>query len=155
MTQMNNYDRLYENMKQRFTVSADNNEYTLGEYMLMKANSKKAEAPSTNLPVAVQTAVTRSEMAMSNIVSFVDEKLTIKQAPVKDKTIKSFPLRASASAFLTAAVACAFVLSFALIGVKALSAPAPTSAETSSQQQEKELEKHNDKVNLTYTVENN
>ena len=120
MTQTtSNYDKLYENMKQRFTISADNTEYTLGEYMLMKADCKKAE--TTTLPVAVQTAVTRSEMAMTNIVSFVDDKLTIKQAPVKDKTIKEFPFRASASAFLTAAVACAFLLSFVLIGAKALS----------------------------------
>jgi hypothetical protein len=64
-------------------------------------------------------------MAMTNIVSFVDEKLTIKQAPVKDKTIKSFPFRASASAFLTASVACAFLLSFALIGINALSNSSP------------------------------
>ena len=119
-----NYERLYENMKQRFTVSADDTEYTLGEFMLMKAGCQKAEG-SSSLPVAVKTAVTKSEMAVSGIVTFVDEKLTIKQAPVKDKTLKSFPLRASASAFFTAAVACAFVLSFALIGVKALSTPTP------------------------------
>ena len=126
MTQTtSNYDRLYENMKQRFTVSEDNSEYTLGEFMLMKAGIQKAEA-SSSLPVAVKTAVSKSEKAVSNIVTFVDEKLTIKQAPVKDKTIKAFPFRASASAFFTAAVACAFVLSFALIGVKALSTPAPT-----------------------------
>ncbi len=125
MTQTtNNYDRLYENMKQRFTVSSDNNEYTLGEYMLMKAGCKKAE--SAPLPVAVQTAVTKSETAVTNFVSFVNEKLTVKQAPVQDKTIRSFPLRASASAFLTASVACALVLSFALVGVKALSTPIPT-----------------------------
>ena len=124
MTQAtNNYDKLYENMKQRFTISQDDNNYTIGEYMLMKANSQKAD--STSLPVAVKTAVTRSEVAMTNIVSFVDDKLTIKQAPVKDKTIKAFPFRASASAFLTASVACAFVLSFVLIGAKALSAPTP------------------------------
>ena len=123
MTQTNNYDRLYENMKQRFTISEGNSEYTIGEYMLMKADSKKAES---SLPVAVQSAVTRSEMAMTNIVSFVDDKLTIKQAPVKDKTIKEFPFRASASAFLTAGVACAFILSFILIGVNALSTPAPS-----------------------------
>ena len=147
MTQTNNYDKLYENMKQRFTVSADNQEFTLGEYMLMKAESKKTETVNSNLPVAVQTAVTRSEMAMSNIVSFVDDKLTIKQAPVKDKTIRSFPLRASASAFLTAAVACAFVLSFALIGVKALSSPAPTTSEVTVDEEQK------DTVSISYTVE--
>ena len=127
MTQTtNNYDRLYENMKQRFTVATEDNQYTLGEYMLMKAGCQKAESASS-LPIAVKTAVTKSEMAVSNIVTFVDDKLTIKQAPVKDKTIKSFPLRASASAFFTAAVACAFMLSFALIGFKALSTPAPAS----------------------------
>ena len=128
MTQtMSNYDKLYENMKQRFTVSDDNNEYTLGEYMLMKAEAKKTQ--SAALPVAVNTAVTKSETAMTSIVSFVDDKLTIKQAPVKDKTIRSFPFRASASAFLTASVACAFILSFALIGLQALSTPAPTAYE--------------------------
>ena len=124
MTQTTNtYDKLYENMKQRFTIASDNNEYTIGEYMLMKADVKKTE--SKNLPVAVKTAVTKSETAVTSIVSFVDDKLTIKQAPVKDKTIKAFPFRASASAFLTASVACAFVLSFALIGARSLSTPAP------------------------------
>ncbi len=124
MTQTtNNYDKLYENMKQRFTISSDNAEYTIGEYMLMKADVKKTE--SAALPVAVQTAVTKSETAVTNIVSFVDDKLTIKQPPIKDKTIKAFPFRASASAFLTASVACAFVLSFALIGARTLSTPAP------------------------------
>ena len=124
MTQTtNNYDRLYENMKQRFTISQDDNNYTIGEYMLMKADVKKAEDAA--LPVAVMTAVSKSEMAVSGIVSFVDDKLTIKQHPVKDKTIKSFPFRASASAFLTASVACAFLLSFVLIGAKTLSTSAP------------------------------
>ena len=89
----------------------------------MKADVKKAEDAA--LPVAVMTAVSKSEMAVSGIVSFVDDKLTIKQPPVKDKTIKSFPFRASASAFLTASVACAFLLSFVLIGAKTLSTSAP------------------------------
>lgn len=135
MTQTNNcYDRLYENMKQRFTVSSDNTDYTIGEYMLMRANAKKTE--SAPLPVAVKTAVTKSEMAVTNIVSFVDDKLTIKQAPVKDKTIRAFPFRASASAFLTASVACAFLLSFALIGARTLSAPAPAVNDTVIEQSE-------------------
>ena len=128
MTQTtNNYDKLYEYMKQRFTVSADDTEYTLGEYMLMKAEAKKTE--NAALPVAVNTAVTKSEVAVTNIVSFVNDKLTIKQTPVKDKTIKSFPFRASASAFLTASVACAFILSFAFLGLQALSNPTPTAAQ--------------------------
>ena len=119
MTQTtNNYDKLYENMKQRFTVSQNDTAYTLGEYMLMKADGKKSE--NTALPVAVM-----SEVAVTNIVSFVDDKLTIKQAPVKDKTIRAFPFRASASAFLTASVACAFLLSFVLIGAKSMTNQAP------------------------------
>ena len=119
MTQTtNNYDKLYENMKQRFTVSQNDTAYTLGEYMLMKDDGKKSE--NTALPVAVM-----SEVAVTNIVSFVDDKLTIKQAPVKDKTIKAFPFRASASAFLTASVACAFLLSFVLIGAKSMTNQAP------------------------------
>lgn len=135
MTQnTNSYDRLYENMKQRFTVSADNTEYTLGEYMLMRADVKKTE--NTALPVAVQTAVTKSEKAVSGLVTFVDDKLTIKQPPVKDKTLRAFPFRASASAFLTASVACAFILSFALIGVKTLSTPTPKANDIVIEQEE-------------------
>ena len=118
MTQTtNNYDKLYENMKQRFTISCDNSEYTIGEYMLMKADVKKAE---TTLPVALRSTAAKSEVAVANFVSFVNDKLTIKEPPVKDKTIKAFPVRASASAFLSAAVACAFIFSFALVGARAL-----------------------------------
>ena len=127
MTQAaNNYERLYDNMKNRFTVACDNSEYTLGEYMLMKAEVKKADAA---LPVAMRSTATKSEVAVASVVSFVTDVLTVKEAPAKDKTIKAFPLRASASAFLTASVACAFVLSFALIGARALSTPAPAANE--------------------------
>lgn len=123
MTQAsNNYDRLYENMKQRFTVSSNNTEYTLGEYMLMKADVKKAEAA---LPIALRPSATKTERAVANVVSYVNDKLIIKQAPVQDKTIKAFPLRASASAFLSAAVACAFMLSFCLMGATVIKGVAP------------------------------
>lgn len=122
----NSYDKLYENMRQRFNVSVNDTDYTIGEYMLKMAEDKKST--DATLPVAVKSAVTRSEMAMTNIVSFVDDKLTIKQTPIKDKTIRSFPFRASASALLTASVACAFILSFALIGAKALSTPGNVSS---------------------------
>ena len=133
MTQAsNNYDRLYENMKQRFTVASNNTEYTLGEYMLMKADVKKAEAA---LPVALRPSATKTERAVANVVSYVNDKLIIKQAPVQDKTIKAFPLRASASAFLSAAVACAFMLSFCLIGAKMIQGVAPAAeAENSTEE---------------------
>lgn len=119
MTQAtNNYDKLYENMKQRFTVSNDDTEYTIGEYMLMKADVKKTDAA---LPVAMRSSATNTERAVANIVTYVNDKLTIKQAPVQEKTIKAFPFRASASAFLSAAVACSFMLSVCLIGANSLS----------------------------------
>ena len=118
MTQaMNNYDKLYNNMKQRFTVSNENEEYSIGEYMLMKADVKKTDAA---LPVAMRSTATNTERAVANIVTYVNDKLTIKQAPVQEKTIKAFPFRASASAFLSAAVACSFMLSVCLIGVNGL-----------------------------------
>ena len=115
MTQAsNNYDRLYENMKQRFAVTSGNTQYTLGAYMLLKANEKKNEA---TLPVAIKASATKTQRAVASVVEYVNDKLIIKQAPIPDKTIKAFPLRASASAFLSATVACAFLLSFCLIGM--------------------------------------
>ena len=47
------YEALYENMKKRFTVENEGSEYTLGEYMLMKANKNTANGSA--LPVAVST----------------------------------------------------------------------------------------------------
>lgn len=143
MTQTNNYERLYDNMKNRFTVSSENNEYTLGEYMLMKANVKKTavvKKSDATLPVALRNTVTKSEMAMTSLATFVNDKLTIKVAPEKDKTIRSFPLRASASAFLSASVACAFLLSFALIGVKAMGIGEAVKADISVVEYEAETE---------------
>ena len=143
MTQTtNNYDKLYENMKQRFTVSCENGEYSIGEYMLMKANVKKIDA---TLPVALRSNATKSEVAVANLVSFVNDKLTIKEPPVKDKTIRAFPLRASASAFLSAAVACAFVFSFALVGARALSATSTAADEAGI------TEQANEDVNVDYS----
>ena len=37
----NVYETLYNNMKKRFTVVSGENEYTLGGYMMMKANEKQ------------------------------------------------------------------------------------------------------------------
>ena len=71
MTQaMNNYDKLYNNMKQRFTVSNENEEYSIGEYMLMKADVKKTDAA---LPVAMRSTATNTERAVANIVTYVND----------------------------------------------------------------------------------
>ncbi|MBQ2876829.1 MAG: hypothetical protein IJE25_07450 [Clostridia bacterium] len=121
MATTNCYDRLYENMKNRLTVVESDSEYTLGEYMLKKAEHKKTQAM---LPVSERSFATKGERALAIVSSFVNDKLTIKKPPVKDKTIKAFPFRASASAFLSALVACSFMLCFGLIGAKMLSSAA-------------------------------
>ena len=104
---MNVYENLYENMKNRFTVVKDNCEYTLGEYMLSRAGMKKEKS---NLPVA-RTA-SSSDKAVVAFFRYVNDKLTLKTPPVKDKTIKRFPFRTSAAAVLSAIVACTLVISY-------------------------------------------
>ena len=121
MTSTNNYDKLYENIKNRFTVVNENSEYTLGDYMLMKANKKKDDAM---LPVAQRTTAGKGERAVAMFLSYVNDKLLIKEPPIKDKTIRAFPFRASASALLSAVVACTFVLSFVVIGARVSSTSA-------------------------------
>ena len=120
----NKYETLYENMKNRFTVVNNGSEYTLGDFMRMKASGKKTErTQSSNLPVEVKSMGSR---AVAQIVSFVSDKLTIKNPPAKDKTIRAFPFRTSMSAILSAVVTCSFVLCFCVIGAKILNLSAPT-----------------------------
>lgn len=112
----NQYDALYTNLKNQFTVIYNGTECTVGDFMLMKAN-KKSES---NLPVATAHRNT----SIATFVEYVNDKLTVKQAPVKDKTIKSFPFRTSFSALLSATAACALILScgiFSLSGAKSFS----------------------------------
>ena len=115
---MNPYDALYTNLKNQFTVIYNGSECTVGDFMLMKAN-KRAES---NLPIVSEGAKT---VSIASIVEYVNDKLTVKNAPVKDKTIRSFPLRTSLSAMLSATAACALVLSCGIfaLGNKAVSLP--------------------------------
>ena len=131
------YDALYENMKNRFTVVNSGSEYTLGDFMLMKAAKKQADKAANNLPVATMS---KGERAVAQIVSFVSDKLTIKNPPAKDKTIRSFPFRTSLSAFLSAAVACSFVLCFCVIGARILNLSSPTVDEASITEYAPELD---------------
>lgn len=109
MATVNNvYDNLYNNIKNRFTVEENNCEYTLGGYMLMKATEKKK---GSNLPVA---SVRPENRAVSAIVSFINDKLTVKTPPEKDKTIKSFPFRTSIAAFLSSILVCTVVFTYGI-----------------------------------------
>ena len=124
MTQYTNaYEKLYDNMKKRFTVADESGEYTLGEYMLKKAGQKSTASVSasqkSNLPVAKGH---NEQRAITAIFSYVNDKLLIKKPPQKDKTIKAFPFRTSIAAFLSAAVTCSLIFSFSFLAVKGFSA---------------------------------
>ena len=106
------YDTLYTNLKNRFTVQNDNSECTLGEYMLMKANEGKGKAA---LPVAVSD-YSGSKRVLQGLVAYVNEKLTIKKPPVKDKTMKAFPLRTSLASVLSALLICTLAVTYGLAG---------------------------------------
>lgn len=101
----NAYDTLYTNMKNAFTVVNDGYESTLGEYMLRKAAEKNA---SSNLPVASVA----KDNAIAAVFSYVQDKLTVKTPPVKDKTMRAFPFRASLAAVLSAVVTCGLVVTY-------------------------------------------
>ena len=123
---MNQYDALYTNLKNQFTVIYNGTECTVGDFMLMKAN-KRSES---SLPIAT----TARNTSIATIVEYVNDKLTVKNAPIKDKTMKSFPFRTSMSALLSATAACALVLScgiFSLSGANNLTNSTFTADNTS------------------------
>ena len=113
MTSTSAYESLYNNMKKHFTVISDNNEYTLGEYMSMKADAKNESV--SNLP-AVRSSVVDTH-SVAAIFSYFNEKLTVKKAPVKDRTMRAFPFRTSMAAALSAVVACALIFSYGIFTI--------------------------------------
>ena len=111
------YDKLYNNMVRKFTVEKDNHDYNLGDFMLMKAKAKKNEmvaaTADSNLPVARDN----KSNALTTVFSYVNDKLTVKKAPVRNKTIRSFPFRTSFTAFCSALIVCALVVSCCFFGL--------------------------------------
>ncbi len=123
MTTYNVYEKLYLNTKTKFTVVDGNNEYTLGDYMMMKAGKKSEKS---NLPAPISNA----PAAVSAFFAYINEKLTVKNPPVKDKTIRRFPMRTSAASFLSALLISALALSFGAFSLTTKStAPASESRE--------------------------
>lgn len=115
MNQAMTYDKLYNNMVKKFTVENDNTDYTLGDYMLMKARTKKnAMTVAANSSLAVAEPKSSS---LTTVFSYIGEKLRVKKAPVKDKTMRKFPLRASLSALCSATIVCALVVCCAVFGL--------------------------------------
>ena len=115
------YEQLYDNMVKKFTVEKDNIDYKLGDYMLMKAQSKKnsmtavTTAATSNLPVAREN----KETAITTIFTYVNDKLKVKEAPVRDKTRRSFPFKTSLASFCSAIVVCALVVCCSFFAIKA------------------------------------
>lgn len=116
------YDTLYNNIKNRFTVENDDGEYTLGDYMLKKAKEKKAATTASNLPVAKARVENR---ALSAIMSYVNDKLTVKVPPAKDKTFKAFPFRASLTTALSSLLLCTLVFSYGFFAMRSASDSKP------------------------------
>lgn len=146
---MNQYDALYTNLKNQFTVIYNGTECTVGDFMLMKAN-KRSES---SLPIAT----TARNTSIATIVEYVNDKLTVKNAPIKDKTIKSFPFRTSMSALLSATAACALVLScgiFSLSGANNLTGSTYT-ADSASYTETVTPEETTEEVSYVSLVEEN
>lgn len=121
-TSINAYERLYSNMKTRFTVVNGENEYSLGEYMLLKAGKKKEAA---TLPVT--NATLKQPSPVRSFVSYVNDKLMVKEAPAKDKVIRAFPFRTTAAAVISALLVCTFALSYGLAGINSVTSEGNTS----------------------------
>ena len=115
MNSYNVYEKLYADTKANFTIVKNNNQYSLGEYMLMKAGKK-------NLPAE------RKESANSIVLqsfSYIKDKLTVKKLPPKDKTIRRFPLRTMASALASALIVCTLALSVGVFSGKNINSKTP------------------------------
>ena len=122
MTANMTYEKLYSNMVKKFTVEKDNKDYKLGEYMLMKADSAKPATAASKLPVAVSDF--SAGKAITAAFTYISEKLTVKEAPVRDRTMRKFPFRTSLTALCSAVVICALVISYGIIGLKNLGSDA-------------------------------
>ncbi len=122
----NPYDALYTNLKNRFTVIYEGSECTVGDYMLAKAGKKQSASSS----LAIRTTISRNS-ALTTFAKYVNDKLTLKSAPEKNKTIRRFPLRTSASSVFSAVAACALVFSFGVLTLKNAPVTAPYTADAS------------------------
>lgn len=111
------YDKLYNNMVRKFTVEKDNTDYNLGDFMLMKARAKRNEMTVSESASTLPATRDAKAGALTTVFSYVNDKLTVKKAPVRNKTIRSFPFRTSITAFCSALVVCALVVSCCFFGL--------------------------------------
>ena len=124
MAYANAYEKLYDSMKNKFTLIKNNNEYSLGEYMTEKARAFEKSEDITS---------------PSSIISYVSEKLNSK----KDRRSgRAFPVRSLASACLSLLVVSTLVLSFGLFANNENTTPLFESSETTGENVEFETLSH-------------
>lgn len=120
MNSYNVYEKLYADTKATFTIVKNDKQYSLGEYMRMKAGNKlNSSAKSTG------NIVTSS-------FSYLKEKFAAKKASAKNGTMKKFPMRTAASALLSAVIVCSLVLSLGVFSGKNINSEAPIIVEPES-----------------------
>lgn len=106
----NPYDALYTNLKNAFTVEYKGAAVTVADFLLAKAG--KGSVNNTAL-----TVTAKESGAIVNVLSYVNDKLTMKVAPQRDETMTRFPVRTSASAIMSAVAACAMVMGCAIFAI--------------------------------------
>ena len=131
----NVYDTLYNKMKKRFTIVNGDTEYTLGGYMMLKAREKQQKE---SLPATVKST---RPLPLQSFISYVNAKLTVKEAPAPEKTIKAFPFRTALSATCSALLVCTLMFSFgALSGLSSKTVDNGNYIATTEQQEESQDE---------------
>ena len=126
-TTANPYESLYSSLKANFTYTEDGYECTLGESMLIRAGANE-ESSSSTLALA---RVAPRKNAVNAIVSYVSTQLSVADAPVRNKTLRRFPLKTSMSAAFSAVAACALVFSCGIFALKGASPIANYTANSS------------------------
>ena len=129
MAYANAYEKLYDTMKNRFTVIKDNSEYSLGEYMALKsanAQAKAEEAEKTNMKNTV-----------SSFFTYLREKFEEKKT--QPKVRRAFPLRSFASACLCALVVISLTLSFDAFATMANESTLPAVTESNPEDEKETL----------------
>lgn len=118
MAYANAYEKLYDSMKNKFTLIKNNNEYTLGEYMREKAAAFEKSEDDSRITTP------------SAIISYVSEKLNAKR---EKKSGRVFPVRSLASACLSLLVVSTLVLSFGFFRSNEGTAPLYESSENAGE----------------------
>ena len=117
MAYSNSYEKLYENMKNKFTIIKNNNEYTLGEYMNMKIEiAQKSDKNDEK---------NNAKHSVSSFLSYISSKIS----KIKERGLQEFPVRSLASACLSIFVVCALVFSFSAVSVPNDDSAIPVSME--------------------------